>query len=224
MNRQELLAVGLGVALVLGVTGVANVTESVSITERPYESHGEASGHGGDGGADATIPVERAMRTAQNETGGTAVGVRLEQRGSASGSERPGPTYEVTVVNGTGSPTAVSVDAENGTVTGTRPAGSQGDGWRSLFGNRSADETPSGRPNLDALRSGVEAVRLARDDGANGTVTEVRLGSHDGTVVYNVRTVTTAGDRATVVVAASPDDGGVLSNASAETATKTATG
>lgn len=222
MNRQELFAVGLGVALVLGVTGAANVTESVSITERPYESRGEASGHGGGGEADATIPVVRAMRTAQNETGGTAVEVRLRQAGNANGSERPAPTYEVTVMNGTGSPTTVDIDARNGTVSRTRPAGSQSDGWRSLFGNQSGDGTPSRQPNLDALRSGLEAVRLARDDGdVNRTVTEVQLGSHDGTVVYNVRMVTTAGDRSTVVVAAYPDEGGVLSNASAETATST---
>ena len=220
MNRQELLAVSVGLVLILGVAGVASVTESVSITERPYESHGEASGHRGDGSTDATIPVVRAMRTAQNQTGGTAVEARLKQEEDTNASERPTHIYEVSVLNGSGSPTVVDVSAENSTVLRTRPTGNQSDGWRSLFGNQSESETPSRQLDLDAVRSGPEAVQLARDQGGvNRTVTEVQLGSHNGTVVYNVRVVTEAGDRATTVVAAYPDEGGVLSNASTETST-----
>ena len=221
MNRQELLAVGVGVVLILGVTGVASVTESVSITERPYESHGEASGHGERGGTDATIPVVEAMRTAQNRTDGVAVETRLRQEEDTNSSERPTQIYEVSVLNGSGLPTVVDVSAENGTVLGIHPATNESDGWRSLFGNQSGNETPSRQLDLDAVRSAPEAIQLARDEGSvNRTVTEVELGSHNGTVVYNVKIVTEAGDRSIVTVAAYPDEGGVLSNESAETATE----
>lgn len=220
MNRQELLAVGLGLVLIFGVAGVANVTDSVSITERPYESHGEASG--GNGATNATIPVVEAMRTAQNQTDGIAIEARLGQETNTNGSERPARIYEVSVVNGSGPPTVVVVSAENGTVLGTHPATNQSDAWRSLLGNQTDNATPSRQLNLDAVRSGPEAVRLARgESGMNNTVTEVRLESRNGTAVYNVRMVTETGGRSTVIVAAYPERGGVLSNASAETATAT---
>lgn len=225
MNRQELIALGVGFVLILGVVGVANVSESVSITERPYESSEDASSQGA---TNVTIPVVEAMRTAQNETGGVAVETRLRQDDNASGTQRPVRTYEVNVLQSNGSVVVVDVDAANGTVFESRPAQNETDGWRGLFDNQTADETNAGNVtgsqqlDLDAIRSGPEAVELAREEsGSERTVTEVELGSRNGTVVYNVRMVTEAGGRSTVVVAAYPDEGGVLGN---ETETETATG
>lgn len=222
MNRKELLAVGVGLVLIFGVAGVASVTESVSITERPYESKGNATGQRDSGTMNATVSVMRAMQMAQNETDGIAVETRLRQERNVSGSERPVQIYEVMVLNGSGSPTIVDVSAANGTILRRYPAESRSDDWRSLLENQSSGETPNQRLNLDAIRSGQEAVQLARSEGnANMTVTEVVLGSRNGTVVYNVRMVTKTGARSTVVVAAYPDEGGVLSTAAAETSTPT---
>lgn len=213
MNRQELIALSVGLVLVFGVAGVAHVTESVSLTERPYESGGEASSEGEGGATDATIPVVQAMRTAQNETNGVAVEARLRQGGNTSGAQRPIQTYEVNVLTGDGRPVAVDVSAENGTVLGTHPVENRTDGWTSLLGGESGNETPRRQLNLSAIRSGPEAVQLARDEsGVDRTVTEVQLGSRNGTVVYNIRMVTKAGGRSTMVVATYPDEGGVLSN------------
>lgn len=221
MNRKELLAVGVGLVLILGVAGVANVMESVSITERPYESHSEASDNGASEATNATVPVIQAMRTAQREAGGTAVEARLGQTEYTDEPGRPVQVYEVSVLNGSGSATVVDINAENGTVLGRHPAENQSDGWQSLFGNETSGEAPSRQLNLDAIRSGPEAIQLVREQSnVNRTVTQVQVGVRNGTVVYNVQMVTEAGGRSTVTVAAYPDQGGVLSNESTQTTTE----
>ena len=212
MNRQERLALGVGLVLIFGVVGVASVMESVSITERPYESSGEASGQGEGKTAGVTIPVVQAMRTAENETNGTAVEARLGQEEDTNSTERPTRIYEISVLTANGSRTVVDVNANNSTVLRTRPAQNQTDGLESVFGGGNQNETPNRQLDIDAIRSGPEAVQLARDAaGTNRTVSRVELASRNGTAVYEISMVTTAGDRSTVVVAVYPDEGGVLS-------------
>ena len=80
MTRQEILALGVGVVLILGVVVVANSTDAVSIAGSPYEeSSSEQPGGQGtvsseeNSTANVTVSAVRAMGTAQNETRGTAV-------------------------------------------------------------------------------------------------------------------------------------------------------
>lgn len=212
MNRQEVAALSIGLLLIFGVTGIAHVSDRVSITERPYESNGEGSSQGDDGW-NVTIPVVQAMEAAEEATGGTAIEVRLGQERNTSSAERPAQAYQVNVLRPNNSSVVVDVSAENGTVLGVGHMENQTVGWRSLFGAETGNSTSVQRLNLSTIRSGPEAVRLAREEtGTNRTVTQVQFRSQNGTSVYSIQVVTTTGDRSTVVVAADPDEGDILSN------------
>lgn len=212
MDRQEVAALSIGLLLIFGVTGIAHVSDQVSITERPYESNGEGSSPGSDGG-NVTIPVVEAMEAAEEETGGTAIEVRLGQERNTSDAERPVQAYQVNVLRPNNSSVVVGVSAENGTVLGVEPMENQTADWRSLFDEENGNDTSIQRLNLSTIRSGPEAVRLAREEaGTNRTVTQVQFRSQNGTSVYSIQIVTTTGNRSTVVVAADPDEGDILSN------------
>lgn len=210
MDQQEIVALAIGLTLIFGVAGVAHVSDRVSITERPYEPDDSASNQGA---TNATISIVQAMEAAEEETGGTAVEARLGQEQNTSGIERPTQAYQVNVLASNNSSVIVDVSAENGTVLGSRSGGNQTTGWRSIFANQTENDTQIRQLNLTTVRSGPEAVQLAQEEaGVNRTITEVQLGRQNGTLAYTVRIVTTTGDRSTVVVAAAPDEGGILSN------------
>lgn len=211
MDRQEIGALAIGLALIFGVAGVAYVSDDVSITERPYEPDENASSQGEV--VNATIPIVEAMQAAEDEIGGTAVEAQLGREQNTSGVERPTQAYRVNVLTANNSSVVVDVSAENGTVLDSRTGDDRASEWRSIFENQTVDETSIQQLNVGGSRSGPEAVRFAREEtGMNRTITEVRFGLHNGTSAYTIRMITSTGDRSTVVVAASPDDGGVLSN------------
>jgi len=217
MNRQEIVALGVGVFLILGVVGIANSTDMVSIVGSPYEEPSPES-PGGEAGmatnenstGNATVSAVQAMQTAQNETRGTAVGIQLERAGNATGLERPVQTYEVDVLLANRTHLLVDIYASNGTVRGVEAERNETEDLGSLF----EDETqvPDEGANPAAIRSGIEAVQLAwNETDSNRTVTEVGLLLRNETLVYEVDLLTTEGARTTVFVAAYPNEGGVLS-------------
>jgi uncharacterized membrane protein YkoI len=217
MNRQEILALGVGVVLILGVVGVANSTDAVSIVGSPYEeSSSEQPGGQGTVSSEknstttVTVSAVRAMGTAQNETRGTAVGIQLKQVGNATDLERPIQTYEVTVLLSNSTHLVVGIYASNGTVRRIGPEKNETEDLGSLFENE--NEVPDEQLDLTAIRSGIEAVQLAwNGTDSNRTVTEVGLTLRNETLVYDVYLVTAEGARTTVTVAAYPEDGDVLS-------------
>jgi len=217
MNRQEIVALGVGVLLILGVVGVANSTDTVSIVGSPYEeSSPESPGDEGDVATEenstgnVTVSAVRAMQTAQNETRGTAVGVQLKRAGNVTDIERPVQTYEVDVLLINRTHLLVNIDASNGTVRNVETERNETETLGSLFENETA--VPDERANPTAVRSGIEAVQLAwNETDLNRTVTEVRITLRNETLVYEVDLVTTEGARTTVIVAAYPNEGGVLS-------------
>ena len=229
MNQQELLALGVGLLLILGVVGVANSTDAVSITGTPYEeSSPEPSGGQGtaateeNSSAKVTVSAVQAMRTAQNETRGTAVGIQLKQVGNATDLARPVQAYEVDVLTANRTHVVVDIYASNGTVRRVEDERNETKYLESLF--ESEDEVPDERPNTTAIRSGVEAVQLAwNETDSNRTVTEVGLTPRNETLVYDVELVTTEGARSTVVVAAYPNEGDVLSVGTGDEDSETAT-
>ena len=217
MNQQELLALGVGILLILGVVGIAHNTDAVSIVDSPHEeSSPETSGDRGavategDSATNVTVSAVQAMRTAQNETGGTAVGIQLKQVGNATDLERPVQAYEVDVLTGNRTHDVVDIYASNGTVRRVVAEENETESLENLFEDE--DEVPDERPNATAIRSGIEAVQLAwNETGSKRTVAEVELNPRNETLVYSVDLVTTEGSRSTVVVAAYPSEGGVLS-------------
>jgi uncharacterized membrane protein YkoI len=229
MNRQEIVALGVGVLLILGVVGVANSTDKVSITGSPYEeSSPESSGDEEDVATDenstgnVTVSAVRAMQTAQNETRGTAVGIQLKRVGNATDLERPVQTYEVDVLMPNRTHLLVDIYASNGTVRSVAAQSNETEDLGSLFENET--EVPDERSNPTAIRSGIEAVQLAwNETDSNRTVTEVGLTRRNETLVYGVNLVTTEGARTTVIVAAYPNEGGVLSVETGDKDSETAT-
>lgn len=210
-GRRTLWVVGVGVLLALGALGgVAGGDSAAGVDGQPETTgDGVAAVQEENNTTNVTVPIVDALGAAENETNGTAVGARLTRKGSITDLERPTRVYEVDVLTGNGTHFVVDVNATNGTVHAVAPAENETGFFESLF----EDETgvPDERVDLDAIRSGSEAVELARNEtGTNRTVTEVALESRNGTLVYTVETVTGEGARSTVVVAANPDDGDVL--------------
>jgi uncharacterized membrane protein YkoI len=224
MTRQEILALGVGVVLILGVVVVANSTDAVSIAGSPYEeSSSEQPGGQGtvsseeNSTANVTVSAVRAMGTAQNETRGTAVGIQLKQAGNATDLERPMQAYEVDVLLTNRTHLVVNIDASNGTVRNVETERNETETLGSLFENETA--VPDERANPTAIRSGIEAVQFAwNETDLNRTVTEVRFTLRNETLVYDVDLLTAKGARTTAVVAAYPSEGGVLA---IKTVTKT---
>jgi len=216
MNRQEILALGIGLLLILGVVGVANTTDKVSIVGSPYEdSSSESSGDGENVGttenstANVTISAVRAMRTAQNETRGTAVGIHLKQPGNVTELDRPVQTYEVDVLMSNRSHLLVDIHASNGSVRSVERERNETENPGSLFENET--EVPEEQLDPTAIRSSIEAVHLAWNaTDRNRTVTEVRLTRHNETLVYDVNLITSEGARRPALVATYPRDGDIL--------------
>ena len=206
MNRQEIVALGVGFLLILGVVGIASSTDRVSIVGSPYEEEIAAEENST---SNATVSAVKAMRAAQNETRGTAVGIQLERAGDAIDLERPVQTYEADVLITNRTHLLVGIYASNGTVRSVEAERNETEDLGSLFEDDT--EVPREQSNLTAIRSGIEAVQLAwNETDSNRTVTEVRFTLRNETLVYDVDLLTAEGARMTAVVAAYPSEGGVL--------------
>lgn len=174
---------------------------------------GEGNGTTESGEANATtnvtIPVTEAMSTAQNETAGIAVGAELTRDTNVTDLERPTMVYEVDVLLDNNSVVAVDVNATDGSVREVRRTGNDTGLLEGLLGGD--DGVPRKQANASSIRSAVEAVELLRNQtGVNATVTTVELGEQDGQLRYTVETVSAEGIQSTAVIAANPDEGGVL--------------
>lgn len=156
-----------------------------------------------------TVDVAEAMETAENETNGTAVGASLVRKGDVTDLERPTRVYEVDVLLPNETYALVDVNATDGALQQTRVQGNETGILEGVFGDD--DELPSERPDPGAIRSGIEAVELVRNEtGENGTITAVELNADGDRLQYVVEVVSSEGIRSTVIIAADPDEGGIL--------------
>lgn len=157
-----------------------------------------------------TVDVVQAMETAENETNGTAVGANLARKGNVTDLERPNRVYEVDVLLPNGTHLLADVNATDGSLQQVQSQEGENGLFQGLFGDE-GDQLPEDRLNFDSIRSGTEAVEIARNEtDENRTVTAVELNSEDDQLRYVVETVSAEGIRENVVVAANPDEGDVL--------------
>ncbi|UPV74511.1 hypothetical protein M0R89_00220 [Halorussus limi] len=121
MNGRTLLPVGLGALLVASmVAGAAGSAVAAGSTDRTAVEGGQylqeteqANQTGGLNLSDLSVTAYEAARLAQNETGGTVLGVRLKQVDGT-------PGYEVLVANESGKVTGVVVNATEAGILETR--------------------------------------------------------------------------------------------------------
>lgn len=227
-------AVGVGALLVVGVLavggiGVADISDAVGIGDSPDAGSdagaaqqgttgttaetttgaGEAS-TGSNDSTNLTIPVVEAMQAAQNETDGTAVGAELNRDTNVTDLERPTMIYQVDVLLDNDTVVVADVNATDGSVQDVRQSENDTGLLEGLFGSGD-DGVPREQANASSIRSAVEAVELVRNEtGVNATVTSVQLSEQEGQLRYAVETVSAEGIQSTVIVAANPTEGGVL--------------
>lgn len=163
-----------------------------------------------------TISVVQAMKSAQNETNGTAIGAELTRKGNVTDLERPTRVYEVDVLAANGTHFIVDVNASDGSVGRVQTPDNDTGFFEGLFedeGEGEGEEVRNRDVNVTDIRSGVEAVQLVLNEtDENRTVTRVELTSQNGTLVYRVNVVTDEGARPSILVAAKPSEGDVLAN------------
>ncbi|NEU55956.1 hypothetical protein [Halorussus sp. MSC15.2] len=131
------------------------------------------------------------------------VGARL--RGEGGGElQRSTFVYEIDALAANGTLLTVEVYAGNATVIDTTRANESGGILGDLFGSN--DGVPDEARNTSSLRSAAEAVGLAvnqtESDPANQTVTEVKLGTRNDSLVYTVTLFAPGGEPREIVVAA----------------------
>ncbi|WP_115862759.1 PepSY domain-containing protein [Halorussus litoreus] len=156
-----------------------------------------------------TIPVVEAMGAAGNETNGTPVGAELSRDTNVTDLERPTMIYRIDVLLPNDSIFVVDVNATDGSVREVRQSENGSGLFDGLFGG---DEgVPTEQAEASSIRSAIEAVELLRNQtGENATVTSVELSEQDGQLRYTIETVSGEGIQSTAVVAANPDEDGVL--------------
>lgn len=215
-TRQTAVAVGIGVLLLVGSVGVGALNAGPSSPVRPtiasVADGGVATQNQSEDNASAVPPnrTTEAMRAVENRTNGTVVGAQL--RGEGSGElQRSTFVYELDVLAANGTLLTAEVYAENATVIGVETANQSGV-LGDLFG--SDDGVPDAARNASSLRSAAEVVGLAvnETDSArtNETVTEVELGTRNGSLVYTVTLLSPGGEPREIVVAARRGTGGVV--------------
>jgi len=225
---RELLTVGVCALLVVGVLSVAGVgaastTEAGDSAdalgdERAHlptdpeisdSSHTEVTQQGASNATNVTIPVVDAMETAQNETNGTAVGAELGRDTNVTDLERPTRIYRIDVLLPNDTIFVVDVNATDGSVREVRQSENESGLFEGLFGG---DEgVPTKQAEASSIRSAIEGVELLRNGtGENATVTSVALSEQDGQLRYTIETVSADGIQSTAVVAATPEEGGIL--------------
>lgn len=207
------IAVGFGILLVLSVLGGVTQTSRASSFDgsAPPTGDGPVSTQEGENNTtNVSISIVRAMETAGNETNGTSIGAELTRKGNVTELERPTRVFEVEVLHDNGTVFVVDVNATDGSVRRVQTTENETGFFENLFGD---DEVTEGDVNLSAIRSGSEAAELVENETApNETIVGVELTSHDGTLVYDVEVVTEEVARTSVLVAAKPTEGGILSN------------
>lgn len=217
ITHSTALAVGIAILLVASTVGGGATfhTEPSSTVERttPAAADGAVALQNESDNA-STVPSNQtieAIRTAENRTNGTVVGARL--RGVGDGElQRSTFVYQFDALAANGTLLTVEVYAENATVISTTQANESGDILGDLFGSN--DGVPDEARNTSSLRSAAEAVRLAvnqtESDPANQTVTEVKLGTRNDSLVYTVTLFAPGGKPREIVVAANNGTDGIV--------------
>lgn len=217
-SDRGLLTVGLVVLLALSaLSGVplSSSAPSADASARPAGDGPASVQEGENNTTNVTISVVRAMETARNETNGTPIGAELTRKGNVTDLERPSRVYEVDVLSTNGTRFLVDVNATDGSVVRVQTPDDETGFFEGLFGDE--DGVQDRDVNVTEIRSGIEAVQLVHNEtGDNRTVTQVELTSRNETLVYEVNVVTEEGARPSILVAAKPSEGGVLSNETGE--------
>lgn len=212
-SNRGLLPAGLGLLLVLSaLSGVPSSSGAVSV-DADTEPAGDVPvsvQEGENNTTNVTISVVQAMESAQNETNGTAIGAELTREGNVTDLERPTRVYQVDVLAANGTQFIVNVNASEGSVERIQKPDNDTGFFEGLFEDEG--ETVQNRDvNVTDIRSGVEAVQLVLNEtDRNRTVSKVELTSQNETLVYQVHAVTEEGARPSILVAAKPSEGGVL--------------
>lgn len=214
-NRSVAVAVGVGLVVggllavvAAGTLGVAATTQhTVGVTDGAVEAQ-ETSENESVVAPNQTV---EAMRAAENRTNGTVVGAQLGGQGD-SGFGQSKFVYEFDVLADNGTYLVAEVHATNATVIGVE-AGNESDSFLDdVFGSEGG--VPDEARNASSLRSAADAVELAVNETeaqrANQSVTEVRLGSQNDTLVYTVSLLEPGGEPREIVVAANESEGGIV--------------
>lgn len=218
LTRWTVVAVGFivvigGVGGAFGAPGMdtSATTQQTSATNEVVEAQSDENESG--------IPPNqtiKAMQAAENETNGTVIGATLSGQENG-GLERSTFVYEFDVLAENETRLVAEVYAENATVIGVEAA-NESDGFLDdLFASEEGvtdeDATDEAR-KTSSLLSATEAVERAVNETdaepMNQTVTEVKLGSQNDTLVYTVTMFEPGGEPIEVVVGAQNDSEGVV--------------
>ncbi len=202
---------GVFVVAVIGVAGIgaAGTADAPTDSQTQVPAGAEKTMQEANNTTNVTVDVVEAMKTAENETNGTAVGAELVRKGNVTELERPTRVYAVDLLLPNGTHLLADVNATDGSVRQVQTQESENGIFQGLFGDD--EELPANQSQLDSIRSGIEAVELARNEtGENRTVTNVELHSENDQLRYTVELISGEGIQSTVVVAADPDEGDVL--------------
>jgi uncharacterized membrane protein YkoI len=219
LTIARLTVVAVGFVVVVGGVGSAlgadasAPTPRTAVADEAVEAQNES-----DENESVTTPNQtiEAMQTVENQTNGTVIGARLSGQGSG-GLERSTFVYEFDVLADNGTRLLAEVYAGNASVIGVETA-NESDGFlNDLFGSdkgaTDGEATEEAR-NVSSLLSAAEAVEIAANETDaerhNQTVTEVRLGSMNDTLVYNMTMLEPGGEPREVVVSAENDSDGVI--------------
>lgn len=214
-TRWTVLAVGFvvvvsGVGGALGTVGAPGM-EATAMTPQTIATNEVVEAQNESDENESGIPPNQtieAMQTVENETNGTVIGAQLSGQGNG-GLERSTFVYEFDVLADNGTRLVAEVYAENATVIGVKSA-NESDGFlEDLFASEEGatdEEATDEARNASSLLSATTAVeRAVNETGAesmNQTVTEVKLGSQNDTLVYTVTMFESGGEPREVVVGA----------------------
>lgn len=218
MQRRRVSALGLAVLLALGGASApiaaGGAPSPATDADEPARSTDRSPTRTQAG--NATLSTLDAMEVVQNRTTGTVVGVRRGTQGRNGTVETL--SYVVFVLQGNESAenqtqvdrelVAMTVDAANGTVTGTESRTRSTD-----IGEEEDQIVPTESLNLSTTRSAVEATRIGVNQSANVTVNEVSLRLTDNRtspLAYAIDLENADGSSVTILVAARKGQGGVI--------------
>jgi uncharacterized membrane protein YkoI len=186
-TRRVTVSVAVLLAGALAVTGCSGGSDSGSTGDAASSSTGTSASSGATTAAASNDALQAAAAIARDAVGsGTVISIEQEQNGSA---------WEVLVVTDDGAEHEVHTDADGANVEGT-PRTDDSD----------AEDTAENKRFVDAAELDVNDAATRLTDTVAGTVTELGLDDHAGTVVWEGDVRDTAGAKHSIRIDAGSGD------------------